>query len=224
MTAAPSSARRRPSGATATRARLLAAALHVFAERGFRRGTMRAICRRAGVNGASANYHFRSKGRLYRAVLRDAFARLQREAPFPDATTAPRTQAEARARLRSVVEGIASSLLAPRAAPHALLALREMTEPTAALDDIVDDAIRPRFEAICAAVRGLRPGASDLEVRFAALSVVGQVVYHRTAGPVALRLLGEKAYGPPLVRAVVDHVVAFSERALLPGAARDGGR
>jgi len=54
----------------ATRARLLDAAAHVFAEHGFQAATIRDICTRAGANVAAVNYHFRDKAGLYLAVLR----------------------------------------------------------------------------------------------------------------------------------------------------------
>src|ERR1700752_2708214 len=58
-----------PPHAARTRRRIVDAALAVFAEKGFRRGTIRTICRRAGANGAAANYHFGSQARLYRVVV-----------------------------------------------------------------------------------------------------------------------------------------------------------
>ena len=57
-----------------TRARLLEAAVGLFAERGFHGTGVREIALRAGVNVASANYHFGSKEELYLEVLRGHFA------------------------------------------------------------------------------------------------------------------------------------------------------
>jgi AcrR family transcriptional regulator len=200
--------------AAATRARLLAAALRVFAELGFRGGSLREICRRAGVNGAMANYHFGSKRRLYAAAVREAVLRLQRRTGTEPDARPVRSPTEARARLLERIGSIASGLLVPRGSPESLLLHRELAEPTAALDAVVEDLVRPRFEALRAAVRALSPGASEREVTWSALSILGQVVYHRVAGPIALRLLGERAYGPSVVAELVEHVASFSERGL----------
>ncbi|HUE39042.1 MAG TPA: TetR family transcriptional regulator, partial [Candidatus Binatia bacterium] len=59
-----------------TRARLIAAAGELFAERGFRATTARDIAQRAGVNLAAANYYFGSKKELYLEVLRANFAQI----------------------------------------------------------------------------------------------------------------------------------------------------
>jgi AcrR family transcriptional regulator len=200
--------------AARTRARILEAALRVFAEHGYRRGTLRDVCRRAGVNGAMANYHFRSKAGLYRAALREAVLRVQKQTPIPMDASPPRDRDEARERLRAVVRGFASGLLASRASPHRLLLLREMAEPSRALDAPVHDLVRPRFEALRAAVKGLAPDADEEAATWATLSVLGQIAWHRAAGPVVLRLLGKKSYGRALVDEVVARVTEFSERAL----------
>ena len=57
-----------------TRNRLLNAAGEVFAEKGFKSATVRAICDRAGANIAAVNYHFGDKEHLYSEVLRFAHA------------------------------------------------------------------------------------------------------------------------------------------------------
>lgn len=57
-------------GADSTRERILRASAELFAERGYRGTTMRAIADAAGVNLAAANYHFGSKQRLLAATLR----------------------------------------------------------------------------------------------------------------------------------------------------------
>jgi AcrR family transcriptional regulator len=57
-----------------TRERILSAALHVFAERGFDGATIKEITKAADANIAAVNYHFRSKDELVRQVL-EAFLR-----------------------------------------------------------------------------------------------------------------------------------------------------
>lgn len=60
-----------------TRARILAAALALFADRSFAGATTREIAQRAGVSQPSLAYHFRSKDDLWRAAVDDLFARLR---------------------------------------------------------------------------------------------------------------------------------------------------
>lgn len=52
-----------------TQERILAAAVGVFAEHGFRDATTRQICAAAGVNVSLVNYYFRSKADLFKAVV-----------------------------------------------------------------------------------------------------------------------------------------------------------
>jgi len=208
--------------AAVTRRRLLDSAIHVFAERGYRQGTLREICRRAGVNGAMANYHFGSKSGLHRAALRESFVRSRREAPVDVRRRPPSNPAEGRARLYEVVQGMARGLHARRGSPHSILLFREMTEPSAALDELVDDFVRPRFSAVRDAIRAMAPDLSEREATWLSMAVVAQIVYHRAAGPVALRLLGARAYGPTVVREVVDHGISFVER-ILEGRSLAGG-
>lgn len=59
-----------------TRQALLAAGTQLFAERGFKGATADLIARRAGVNKAMINYHFRGKRGLHDAILEDAFGHL----------------------------------------------------------------------------------------------------------------------------------------------------
>src|SRR5207253_5288065 len=54
------------------RDRLLNAAGEVFAEKGFKGGTVRAICLLANVNVAAVNYYFRDKERLYIEAVKQA--------------------------------------------------------------------------------------------------------------------------------------------------------
>src|SRR6202049_1731309 len=66
----PARPRAKRKAAELTRDKLIEAAGHVFAERGYRAATIREICRRAGANVASVNYTFGDKMGLYTEVLR----------------------------------------------------------------------------------------------------------------------------------------------------------
>jgi AcrR family transcriptional regulator len=68
---------KRPS-ADATRARILAAALDVFAERSFDGATTREVAARAAVTQPLLNYHFTSKEELWRAAVDELFDELNR--------------------------------------------------------------------------------------------------------------------------------------------------
>ena len=59
-----------------TRAALLEAGTHVFAERGFKGATADLIARRARANKAMINYHFGSKKGLYQAILTAIFTEM----------------------------------------------------------------------------------------------------------------------------------------------------
>ncbi len=62
-----------------TRARIVAAALHEFAERGFDGASTREISHRAGANQGLITYHFRSKESLWKAAVDAMFAELSAE-------------------------------------------------------------------------------------------------------------------------------------------------
>ncbi len=61
-----------------TRAAILAAARHVFARRGVDGTSVREVAQAAKVNNAMIYYYFKDKVELYRAVLADSFAAMDR--------------------------------------------------------------------------------------------------------------------------------------------------
>lgn len=67
-----------PSGAE-TRRKLIETAVRHFAQDGFQAASQRAIQREAGVNPASAHYHFGSKEAMYRAVIDTFIHTVQQE-------------------------------------------------------------------------------------------------------------------------------------------------
>jgi len=192
-----------------TETRILNAAREIFAERGRRRATVREICTRAKVNVAAVNYHFGSKDKLYAAALQSATTEHFARHPIPlEVGTNPTD------RLRTVIAAIASTILAPRPAWHDRLLMAELSDPSPALDRMVRDFVRPRFDVLCAALKSFLPNLSKRELELHALSVSGQLFYYKNARAVVTRLLGMPALSPGLVAEVVEHVTDFTLRAI----------
>ena len=113
----PRRARARPRPATrrprrpatgreeATRERILAAALEVFAERGFDGARTREIADRAGANLGLLAYYFEGKEPLWREAVSRAFEELQQELGSLAAPRAGAEPASERQRLESLLRG-----------------------------------------------------------------------------------------------------------------------
>jgi AcrR family transcriptional regulator len=98
---------RRPAAGReeATRERILAAALEVFAERGFDGARTRDIAERAGANLGLLAYYFDGKEPLWREAVSRAFEELQRELAGLAAPRTGREPASERERLEALLRG-----------------------------------------------------------------------------------------------------------------------
>jgi AcrR family transcriptional regulator len=197
-----------------TRERVLAAAAELFAERGFRGATMRAIAGRAGTNLASAHYHFGSKQRLYREVAFSMFldleARLEeRGLQLAPAELAGRSREELEELLRGRIEILLQAMLAPPGL-HGTLVLRELCDPSPALAEIVGRFIEPMRRQVVDIVRALEPALSETAAERCAHSIAGQVFFYRTHRAALLQMAGRRAYPRGFEKEVADHVLAFS--------------
>jgi len=197
------------AAAQETRRKLIDAAGAVFAERGLHAATTKEITKRAGVNGAAINYHFRDKFELYAAVIRHALS------ITPVAQSARVLTGRPEDRLRAHVEELIDDLYSPsRPAWRATLLAHEFVQPTAALDGVMEELIRPRANLVHDIVRGiLGPKASEEQVLRAAMSIGAQCFMYLYQSEVVRRL------HPQLVRdenpgKVVEHIVEFSLAAL----------
>ncbi len=207
-----------------TRERLLLAAAEVFAAQGFRDATVRAICEQAEANIAAVHYHFGDKQRLYAAVLKQLHARALERHPTARADGLPVSAAE---RLAHFVGAFLARLF-DEGEPAWLgrIMAREMIQPTAALDDLVQESIRPQCALLSDIVRELLgPGADAARVRLGVMSIVGQCVFHLHNRAVITRLFPQQGYRPADVARLAEHITSFSLAALVqgrPGAARLG--
>ncbi|CAN5594664.1 CerR family C-terminal domain-containing protein [soil metagenome] len=196
-----------------TRQRLLEAAGEVFADVGFQRATIRDICQKAGANVAAVNYHFRDKEGLYVEVVRYAEAcSLQRHPDAPaEAAAAP-----PEVRLRMFIGAFLQRAIGQdRLAWHGKMIAKEMSEPTAVLDKIVANEIRPRATMLEGILRELLgPNAPQSQIEACARSVVSQCIFYHLCRPVIDRLHPNQKYEPDDVKALADHIATFSLHAV----------
>lgn len=186
-----------------TRDRLLVTAREVFAELGFKGATVREICRRAGVNLAAVNYHFNGKEALYKAALE--FAPIKNLIAAADATGG------AELRLQGFIGEFMAHLMDGRCAPHSQLMMRELLEPSPALDSIAREIIWPLHEYLTRLVREIVGEAATAdEVRRCVFSIFGQCGYYRHAREMNRRVYPELEYSAQEIAATARHIAAFS--------------
>lgn len=192
---------------TETRARLLGAATRLFAGRGFKKVTVREICREAPANVAAVNYHFGDKLGLYREVLATAIHSMQ--ATTEAAREAGRGGApEERLRhyIRVFVHRVVGS--GHDSWIHQLMS-QEMADPTPALDVVADQVIRPRLTYVSEIVAEMlgRP-ADDNQVQRCVLSIQAQC-HMAMANPFSRRLVPD-LQDPAKLDCLADHIAEFS--------------
>ena len=191
-----------------TRQRLLTAASRLFAERGFAKVTVRDICRQARANVAAVNYHFHGKTGLYEEVLRSAIQTMRgttEEAQRAGTGQPPAEQLEAFVAifLQKVVEGRNSWI-------HQLM-MHELSDPTPALDLVVEQVLRPRMaylSSIIARLIGCKE--ADPRVRRCLMSVQAQIHALIVKNPIADRLAPDQPVTPDSVAAIARHIARFS--------------
>jgi AcrR family transcriptional regulator len=189
-----------------TRQALLDAAAPIFAEQGLQLARVRDIAASAGANLAAINYHFGGKEQLYVEVLRDQARRLIGRHPLPAAVPP-----EPSAVMREVVRSLLGRFLA--ADEHALLPrllVREMLNPTPALDLMIDEVSRPQFAQLSGVVSGLLgPKAGPEQVRRAVFSLLAQCLFYLVAQPL-VRRIAPQSYEPEEFERLVAHIATFS--------------
>jgi AcrR family transcriptional regulator len=191
-----------------TRARLLQAGQRLFSERGFKEVTVRAICRAARANVAAVNYHFGDKLGLYREVLQVAIDAMR------EATETARAAGEGKPpdeQLRLYIALFLERLLAPEHESVHRLITREINEPTPALDALVEQGVRPRFEYLSGVIAGmLECDRSDVRVLRCLLSVQSQSIMYAQRTPVAERLGFNVGPTALQIAEVAHHIAEFS--------------
>jgi TetR/AcrR family transcriptional regulator, regulator of cefoperazone and chloramphenicol sensitivity len=194
---------------TRTRVKLLAAAVEIFADNGYRDATIAEICQRAETNIAAVNYHFGSKEALYSEAWRYAFAQSVQAHP-PDGGVA--ADAPPEERLRGQITALLHRVADENNRDFWFIQ-REFVNPTGLLEEVMREEIRPLHQRIERVVRELLgPQVAEREARFCEVGIISQCV-----NPMIVRNRlhqgGEKQDGPLRIDDIetyARHVATFS--------------
>jgi AcrR family transcriptional regulator len=192
---------------------LLREARRLFADRGYRGASIRAITQAANANLGAVTYHFGSKDALYRAVLETVFGEMADRVE-----RAARTPAPAVDRLRSVVHALFTFFLEAPDAPglilHQLVAGEGIPEP-------VLPYLRRNLGAIRgAAADGMAAGEiRALDPTLVAFTIISQVVWFAIVGRELATLLGGPTDHPRFAAQIEQHVSDVVTRFVTDGGA-----
>ena len=191
-----------------TRARVLNAAARLFAERGFAQVTVRDICRKARANVAAVNYHFGGKHGLYTAVMLSAIGVMRSTTEAAHQAGEGRTAEE---KLRAYITVFVQRVTGKGRDTwiHRLM-MREIADPTPALDMVDEQVLKPRMTYLCGTIgelAGLSP--EDPRVVRCALSVQSQ--FHAMLWSQGLpSVAADMETTPETLDAIAEHITHFS--------------
>jgi TetR/AcrR family transcriptional regulator, regulator of cefoperazone and chloramphenicol sensitivity len=147
-----------------TRVRLLEVAGQVFAEKGFAGATGKEICRRARVNVAAINYHYRGLDNLYDAVLREAVGRLPSAGMLRKVLSG---ETDPKAKLAAILDFASKAISGPLSSSWVIRVVgREAVNPSPAFVALQKKETRPKLvllKDVIAEIMELPPGHPAVE-------------------------------------------------------------
>ncbi|MBI1248273.1 DUF1956 domain-containing protein [bacterium] len=198
------------STTTDAKQRLLEAAIEEFALHGYDHGTVRRICGKADVNVNAVKYYFEDKRTLYIEAVKEAHRARHRAMP-PGGLIPPDDDpnGDPAIRLKAFIrQMVTMAVSAQKRIDHNhLLIFREISDPSEATRDIVQEFIGPHFRRLNDILRQLLPkGASDSQRHMFAFSLIGQCMHYKIAGPVIGMLISEEERRQLSAERVSDHI------------------
>lgn len=187
--------------------RLIDAASEQFARHGFASARVRQIVDAANVNLAAVNYYFGGKEGLYRATLR-FLAEQPHQGSLGHALRGGAPEELLERRILSILERFIG---AERPSALGRILAHEAIDPTAYLDSILEDTMRPELDRIRVLLREIAgPELGERELAHAALGVMGQCLLYLYARNAVERLSPELTQGSAHHRDLARQITQFS--------------
>jgi TetR/AcrR family transcriptional regulator len=172
------------------RARLIEAALPLFATKGFKAVSIKEISQTAGVNGALINYYFGSKDGLYEAVLESQFSKFHTLLLKSDWLTLEP--------IERVRQFICNFIQLHRTNPYIRrLMTSELNHPSSFFESLAPKYIRKLSGFLIQTIEeGMAKGQfrDDLNPTCTTAIIVGMVNYYFLAEPVLIKFLPKNSF------------------------------
>lgn len=201
--------------ADSTRQSLIDSALERFGARGYEAASTREIAAGAETNIGSIAYYFGGKEGLRRACAEYVVGMIRTIAQaalgegHDGSEFARLTAEEARVRLEAaVLRLVRFVLIQPQARLIVRFMLREIANPSVALDIIYAGVMVPTHQRLCrlwAAATGENPDSEN--VRLTTFSMIGQIFYFRIGQEIITRRMDWRAYGPSEADAIAEVII-----------------
>ena len=191
------------------RARLIDAAIKLFAEKGYEGTSVRDLATAAGVNVAAVSYHFGSKDALYTEALRSCLAPCgemrERMQKHLDAALKNRSCKSAEEALRGCIQNFLEVLVSP-AAKHSHLVMREQSEGKQRFEPVIREFFQPVGSILRAVIVMLAPGLPEMRVFMVFSGIIGQCL-HIYKARVSYRVLaGVDSHSPEYIEMASKHI------------------
>jgi AcrR family transcriptional regulator len=200
------SSRATRSDGVEARARLLNAALKLFAEKGFANTSTRELATAAGVNIAAISYYFGDKAGLYRAAYTEPMGSCSAMAAL-DASSVSLEEA-LRMMLSQIIEPMKLGDLVQLCTR---LHFREMLEPTGLWAEEIDNGIRPAQVALVQVLcKHLELAQPDDDVHRLAYSIVGLAIHLFVGRDIVQALQPQLLATPAAIDAYTERLLGYA--------------
>ena len=190
-----------------TKKKILMAAAEEFAMKGYNGTTIRDICRRAKVNAALVNYHFRSKELLYREMFEFLFSETEVENVLDKPWNGDFE--EWKSRLRKWIEQIILEITSARPLHRCkgMIFGREMQDPSEIFPNIYETFMKPRLSSLATHFRKvLPPKTGDDEIFIRTFSVISNCIFYFHDRVIVNMTFPGKDFASVNMNRIVDHI------------------
>ena len=190
-----------------TRERLLNVASEHFAAKGYRQTRVADICREAEANQASISYHFRGKYELYLSTLHHALGLASKKFPL-----LPESDKSIEERLKGFLSTMLYRIFDPsEGSLFPRMLVKEMAEPTEALDTIMRELIENERNVLRSIVRdSLGPTATEEDIMLTHISMVSLFQFFNFSRSIRELVARKKKRLPPDIEVTIAHTVSFA--------------
>jgi AcrR family transcriptional regulator len=191
------------------RARLIDAAIKLFAEKGYEGTSVRDLATAAGVNVAAVSYHFGSKDELYHEALRACLAPCgemrERMQKHLDAALKSRSRKAGEEALRGCIQDFLDVLVSP-AARHSHLVMREQSEGKQRFEPVIREFFQPVGSILREVILMLAPELPEMRVFMVISGIIGQCLHIYKARASYRVLAGVDSHSPEYIEMASKHI------------------